>query len=126
MDDILERFLREEEAIIEIKENEIKLAELEREIPIGVRVIVVGKKRKRVMDLGILSFIYRFCKDGKIFANDYLNLNYSLEDIYSIHGVYTELEFLALCESEKKKNLHADLLYTLNKLKSYLISKNKR
>lgn len=126
MDDILEKFLKEEEAVIKVKDDEIKIEDLEKNIPIGVRIIIIGEKRKRVIDLGMLSFIYRFCKNGKAFATDYLDLNISLEDIYSRYNVYTELEFLALCQSEEKNNLHPDILYTLNKLKSYLMSKNKR
>lgn len=126
MDDIVNRFLKEEEAQITVKESELTLSDLEKDIPIGVIIILIGKNRKRKIDLGILSFIYKYCKDGKEFARDYLNLSISLEDIFSRYNVYTELEFLALCENENKKNLHADLVYTLNKLKSYLISKNKR
>jgi len=126
VDDILEKFLKEEEAVIKVKDDEIKIEDLEKNIPIGVRIIIIGEKRKRVIDLGMLSFIYRFCKNGKAFATDYLDLNISLEDIYSRYNVYTELEFLALCQSEEKNNLHPDILYTLNKLKSYLMSKNKR
>ena len=126
MDEVLEKFLKEEEAVIKVKHNEIKIEDLEKNIPIGVRIIIIGEKRKRVIDLGMLSFIYRFCKNGKAFATDYLDLNISLEDIYSRYNVYTELEFLSLCQSEEKNNLHPDILYTLNKLKSYLMSKNKR
>jgi len=126
VDDILEKFLKEEEAVIKVKHNDIKIEDLEKNIPIGVRIIIIGEKRKRVIDLGMLSFIYRFCKNGKAFATDYLDLNISLEDIYSRYNVYTELEFLSLCQSEEKNNLHPDILYTLNKLKSYLMSKNKR
>ncbi|BAB66559.1 MULTISPECIES: hypothetical protein [Sulfurisphaera] len=126
MDDIVNRFLKEEEAVIRVNEGEINLSNLEKEIPIGVRIILVGKKRKRIMDLGILSFIYKYCKNGKDFSRDYLDLSLSLEDIFKKYKVYTELEFLALCESEEKNNLHKDLIYVLNKLKSYLISKNKR
>jgi len=126
VDDILEKFLKEEEAVIKVKGDEIKIEDLEKNIPIGVRIIIIGEKRKRVIDLGMLSFIYRFCENGKAFATDYLDLNISLEDIYSRYNVYTELEFLALCQSEEKSNLHPDILYTLNKLKSYLMSKNKR
>lgn len=123
MDDIVEKFLKEEEAVIKVKVKEIKVEDLEKNIPIGVRVILVGEKRKRIVDLGMLSFIYKFCKNGKAFATDYLNLNLSLEDIYSKYNVYTELEFLALCESKEKEKLHPDILYTLNRLKSYLIKR---
>ncbi|BFH74516.1 hypothetical protein SJAV_24600 [Sulfurisphaera javensis] len=126
MDDIVQRFLKEEEAVIKINENEINIEYLDNNIPIGVRIILVGKDRKRLIDLGILSFIYKYCEKGKEFAKDYINLSISLEDIYFKYRVYTELEFLSLCESKEKNNLHKDLLYTLNKLKSYLISKNKR
>ena len=126
MDDIIEKFLKEEEAVIKVKQNEIKIEDLEKDIPIGVRVIIIGEKRKRIVDLGMLSFIYKFCENGKAFATDYLNLNLSLEDIYSKYKVYTELEFLAFCQSEKKSKLHPDLLYTLDKLRSYLISKSKK
>ena len=126
MDDIFEKFLKEEEAVIKVKPNEIKVDDLEKDIPIGVKIIIVGEKRKRIVDLGMLSFIYRFCENGKEFVTDYLNLNISLEDIYSRYNVYTELEFLALCQSEEKRNLHPDILYTLNKLKSYLMSRKKR
>ena len=126
MDDIVEKFLREEEAILEVKVNEINVDNLKKNIPIGVRIIISGKKRKRIADLGMLSFIYKFCENGKAFATDYLNLNLSLEDIYSKYNVYTELEFLALCQSEEKNKLHPDLLHTLNKLKSYLMSRNKK
>lgn len=127
MDDIVERFLREEEAIIEVKEGEIRLEDLEKEIPIGVRVILVGKNgRKRVIDLGILSFIYKYCENGKSFAKEYLDLSHSLKRIYELFNVYTELEFLALCQSEEKNRLHPDLLNILNKLKSSLSTRNKK
>lgn len=78
--EVLDRFLKDEEDIIYIKNinpDEFK----ENEIPLGTTVIMEVKGRRRLMDLGLLSIIYNRC-NGINFVKDYLNLNYSLEDIH--------------------------------------------
>ena len=120
MNKIVEKFLKAEEAIITAHEGEVSLNDLYDEIPIGVRVILVGKNgRKRIMDLGILSFILRNC-NGEKFVKAYLDLSKSLDDIKKEFGVFTELEFLSLCPEEKLQQLDKDLVYVLQKLKTYL------
>ncbi|PVU68121.1 hypothetical protein DDW01_00810 [Sulfolobus sp. SCGC AB-777_G05] len=123
MTKIIEKILREEEAIVEIKDGEVSVNDLYYEIPIGVRILIRGSKRRRLVDLGILSFIVRNC-NGTEFAKDYLNLSHSLKYIFEKYGVYTELEFLALCDEEKLKCLDKDLLAILQKLKIYIVTRN--
>ena len=120
---IIEKILKEEEAIVEIKNGEISVNDLYYEIPIGVRVLIRSSKRRRLVDLGILSFIVRNC-NGVEFAKDYLDLSHSLKYIFEKYGVYTELEFLALCDEEKLKCLDKDLLAILQKLKIYIVTRN--
>ncbi|BCU71389.1 hypothetical protein [Stygiolobus caldivivus] len=127
MNKIMEKFLRAEEAVIRVNEDEISLQELYDDIPIGVRVIIVSEKnkRKRVVDLGLLSFILKNCKDGEKFVKAYIDLSRSLNDIKEDFGVITELEYLSLCPEEKLKTLDKDLVSVLQKLKTHLSRRNK-
>ncbi len=119
--EILERFRLEEEDAITIENlnpDELKGAE----ISLGTHVILHIKERKRIMDLGLLSIIYNKC-EGINFVKDFLNLNYSLEDIHRKYGVYTELEYFSLnCPPIV---VDPDLAEVAMKLKAFILSREK-
>ncbi|AAY80915.1 hypothetical protein [Sulfolobus acidocaldarius] len=118
-------FIKEENAIIYLNENEIKIDDLRREIPIGVRVILTGKnKRKRLLDLGLLSLILRKCEKGEYIVKLFLDLSISMKDIKEKIGVYTELEYLSLCDLERFKELDKDVIYILQQLKNFVQNRN--
>jgi hypothetical protein len=128
MNRVVEKFLRAEESIIFLSTDEISLNDVYDDIPIGVRVVVVNNKngRKRVMDLGLLSFIMKNCENGRYFVERYLDLTRSLDDIQEEFKVFTELEYLALCPDDKIKMLDKDLQSVLQKLKTYLTRRIKK
>jgi len=128
MNRIVEKFLRAEEAVIFLSTDEISINDLYDDIPIGVRVILVNNKngRKRIMDLGLLSFILKNCENGRHFVERYLDLTRSLDDIEEEFKVFTELEYLALCPDDKIKMLDKDLQSVLQKLKTYLTRRIKK
>lgn len=116
---VLELYKTAEEDEIEITES----IEFDQEIKIdiGTKILLNNGTRRRVIDLGILSIIYTCNKE---FVNDYLDLEYSLEDIHKKYGVYTELEYLAInCEHLVKDK---DLLEVLKKLKMYILNRENR
>ncbi|MUN28168.1 hypothetical protein [Sulfuracidifex metallicus] len=117
--EVLDRFLKDEEDIIYIKNinpDEFK----ENEIPLGTTVIMEVKGRRRLMDLGLLSIIYNRC-NGINFVKDYLNLNYSLEDIHKKYKVYTELEYFSLyCPP---MHVDGDFSEVAVRLKAYILSR---
>lgn len=116
---VLELYKLAEEEEIEIRDT-IEFDE-KLDIDVGTRVLLNNGKRRRIVDLGILTIIYDCNKD---FVKDYLNLNYSLEDIHKKYGVYTELEYLAMnCEDMVKDK---DLLEVLKKLKTYILRRENR
>ncbi|AHC51817.1 hypothetical protein SUSAZ_07585 [Sulfolobus acidocaldarius SUSAZ] len=118
-------FIKEENAIIYLNENEIKIDDLRREIPIGVRVILTGKnKRKRLLDLGLLSLILRKCEKGEYIVELFLDLSISMKDIKEKIGVYTELEYLSLCDLERFKELDKDVIHILQQLKNFVQNRN--
>lgn len=113
---VLELYKIAEEDEIEVRES-IEFDE-KIEISVGTRVLLNNGKRRRVVDLGILSIIYDCNKE---FVKDYLNLDYSLEEIHKKYGVYTELEYLAMnCENLVKDE---DLLEVLKNLRAYIKSR---
>ncbi len=113
-------FLLEEEREIEIREEIEVDGEIE-EIPIGTKVLLNVKGRKRVVDLG---FLYIASKCNREFVKDYLNMNLSLEDIHEKYGVYTELEFVALNCLEEVKDL--DAKEALKGLKAFILTRENR
>jgi len=122
--EVIKRYIAAESYVIEVEEGEIKAEEFENEqVPIGTRIILYSKKsgRKRVMDLGLLKVIYERC--NKDFVRDYLDLSISLLDIYKKYKVLNELEFLALCG--KYEDLHEDLINALDKLRQYIVKREK-
>nr|WP_276321646.1 hypothetical protein [Saccharolobus shibatae] len=113
------RYLLSEEPIIGINENEINAEEFKNvdEISIGIRVIIIGKnKRRRLVDLGLLQII---AKCGHLdFIRDYLDMKFTLRDIYGKYRVYTELEYLAINDECVKLINDLDLKYVLSRVKS--------
>ncbi|QXJ29894.1 hypothetical protein [Saccharolobus shibatae] len=119
LSDVILRYLLSEEPIIEINENEINAEEFKNvdEISIGIRVIIIGKnKRRRLVDLGLLQII---AKCGHLdFIRDYLDMKFTLRDIYGKYRVYTELEYLAINDECVKLINDLDLKYVLSRVKS--------
>ncbi|WP_054845677.1 hypothetical protein [Sulfuracidifex tepidarius] len=119
--EILERFKLEEEDVITIENlnpDELKGVE----IKLGTNVILQMKGRKRIIDLGLLSIIFNKC-DGVNFVKDFLNLNYSLDDIHRRYRVYTELEYFSLnCPPIV---VDPDLAEVATKLKAFILSREK-
>ncbi len=109
----------------EREENRVKvesidpdsLAELG-EIPLEVQVVLERGERRRLVFLAFLKLAYDCNPD---FARDYLDLNLSLEDIYEKHGVYTELEYVALHCLHLVKD--EDASHALRKLKAFILSR---
>ncbi|QGA54629.1 hypothetical protein GFS03_08620 [Sulfolobus sp. E5-1-F] len=125
LSDVILRYLLSEEAIIEISENEISAEEFKNidAINIGLRVIFIGKnRRRRLVDLGLL---YIIAKCGHLdFIRDYLDMKSSLRDIYAKYGVYTELEYLAINDECAKLVNDLDLKYVLPRVKSVVEKRN--
>ncbi|ACP55507.1 hypothetical protein [Saccharolobus islandicus] len=119
LSDVILRYLLSEEPIIEINENEINAEEFKNvdEISIGIRVIIIGKnRRRRLVDLGLLQIIV---KCGHLdFIRDYLDMKFTLRDIYAKYRAYTELEYLAINDECVKLINDLDLKYVLSRVKS--------
>ncbi|ACP35624.1 conserved hypothetical protein [Sulfolobus islandicus L.S.2.15] len=119
LSDVILRYLLSEEPIIEINENEINAEEFKNvdEISIGIRVIIIGKnRRRRLVDLGLLQIIV---KCGHLdFIRDYLDMKVTLRDIYAKYRAYTELEYLAINDECVKLINDLDLKYVLSRVKS--------
>ncbi|AAK40932.1 hypothetical protein SULI_08590 [Saccharolobus solfataricus] len=119
LSDVILRYLLSEEPIIEINENDISAEEFSSidEISIGLRIIIIGKnRRRRLVDLGLLQII---AKCGHLdFIRDYLNMKFTLRDIYTKYNVYTELEYLAIQEDCAGLVNDLDLKCVLLKVKS--------
>jgi hypothetical protein len=89
-----------EEPYIEVELSALDLKEiLNSEVHGNLRVVIVGRGRKRTVDLVILSLISRYCSNE--FAQDYLNLDHSLDFIKKQYGCANELEFLSRCIEER-------------------------
>ncbi|BDC19627.1 hypothetical protein [Acidianus sp. HS-5] len=118
LSEIVTKFKLSEESEIEVDSIEFE----EMEVDIGTRVLLAKGKRRRIVDLGILSIIYKNC--NKEFVKDYLDLTHSLEYVHKKYGVYTELEYLSLnCENFVKDK---DVLATLRELKAYILSRENK
>ncbi len=119
LSEIVTKFKLSEESEIEVNES-IEFEDIE--VDIGTRVLLIKGKRKRIVDLGILSIIYKNC--SKEFVKDYLDLTHSLKFIHEKYGVYTELEYLAInCEKFVKDK---DVLATLVELKAYILTRENK
>jgi len=86
---VLKRFYEASEAFIEIKEGEFSPEEFTEPLPLIVKVVLVGKGRRRLVNLGALSRVYLFCPELRGFVKDYLDLSVSLEDVFRKHCLYT-------------------------------------
>jgi hypothetical protein len=113
-------FLLGEEREIEIRED-LEVGGEMKEIPIGTRVLLNVRGRRRTVDLG---FLYIANKCSKEFVRDYLNMDLSLEEIHEKYGVYTELEFVALNCLDEVKDL--DAKEALGKLKAFILTRENR
>ncbi|EZQ04835.1 MULTISPECIES: hypothetical protein [Acidianus] len=117
LSEVVELYKKKEETFIEINEK-IEFEDIP--VDIGTRIILNKGERKRLIDLGILSLIY---KKNRNFVQDYLDLDSSLDNIHEKYGVYTELEFLSICCQDLVSDL--DLKAVLEKLKTYILSREK-
>ncbi len=120
--EVLRRYLEEEEFQLELQE-EIEydsLGELQ-EVPLEVRILVRSKGRARLVFLGFLKIAYECSPE---FAKDYLDMSISLEEIKRRHGVYTELEFVALHCLHMIRD--EDAQATMRKLKTYILSRESK
>ncbi|AWR97565.1 hypothetical protein DFR86_08375 [Acidianus sulfidivorans JP7] len=118
LSDVIKLYKIKEEDEIEIREK-IEFEDID--INIGTRVLLSNGKRRRIVDLGLLSIAY---KCNKNFVNDYLDLSYSLEDIHKKYNTYTELEFISLyCEKFIKDK---DLLAVAEKIKTYILARENK
>ncbi|WP_126449061.1 hypothetical protein [Sulfodiicoccus acidiphilus] len=102
--EVAKEFELREEAYLTLRESELGPEDLEDErVKLGVRVVLVGRKRSRTFDLGALTLIYNLC--SRDFVKDYLNLDLSLEDVAKRYGTLTELHFLSSCMRRGKVKL---------------------
>jgi hypothetical protein len=113
-------FLLGEEREIEVRED-LEVDREIKEIPIGTRVLLNVRGRRRTVDLG---FLYIASKCSREFVRDYLNMDLSLEEIHEKYGVYTELEFVALNCLDEVKDL--DAKEALRKLKAFILTRENR
>lgn len=93
---VIEEFLFLEEPILEVKEpvDSDSFKDLDPRVP-NINVILLGKNRKRTVNLKVLNFIYHLCT--KDFVKDYLDLSLSLREIMKKYNCYTEIQFASRC-----------------------------
>lgn len=118
----LRKYIQEEEFQVEVEEeiDYTSLGELQ-EVPLETRILVRCKGRARLVFLGFLKIAFECSPE---FAKDYLNMGISLEEVKRRHGVYTDLEFVALHCLHMVKDRDAQA--ALQRLKTYILSRESK
>jgi len=114
---VLKRFYEASEAFIEVNEGEFSPEEFTEPLPLIVKVVLVGKGRRRLVNLGALSRVYLFCPELRGFVKDFLDLSVSLDDVFRKHCLYTDWEALSLCPEDAVRDEHPDYSYALRRIR---------
>ncbi|QKQ99611.1 hypothetical protein GWK48_03680 [Metallosphaera tengchongensis] len=117
----LDLYLLSEEFQIEIDQIDPESVADLREVPLEVRIVLNKNGRRRLVNLAFLK-IAGECNQE--FVRDYLNLDLSLRDIFEKHGVYTELEYVALNCLQMVKD--EDAQRALKRLKNFILSRKSK
>ena len=122
--EVLRRFYEAQESYIMVNEKEIKPEEFDSPLPLFVRVLLTNGKRKRFVNLGVLSRIYIYCPWLRDFVRDFLDLSLSLQEVFERHCILTEWEALSLCPEDALKGESKDYLEVLSELRVVLESRD--